>query len=81
LCDERRFRRTRRNESVVCRIEATDARIGDNSDLAVGPDGTLYIADEWSGRVRAVNGDGVIDTVPGTRASRPRDTDGPKMNG
>jgi hypothetical protein len=43
---------------------ATDASIGQDPDIAVGPDGTLYIAD--GERVRAVNRDGVITTVPGT---------------
>jgi sugar lactone lactonase YvrE len=61
--------------------QATDARVGDSGGIAVGPDGTLYIADSWSGRVRAVSGDGVIDTVPGTRALRSPETDGPVVNG
>lgn len=43
---------------------ATDASIGEGPDIAVGPDGTLYIAD--GERVRAVNRDGVITAVPGT---------------
>ena len=60
---------------------ATDARIGDRGGIAVGPDGMLYLADSWGGRVRAVNGDGVIDTVPGTRALRSPETDGPERNG
>jgi sugar lactone lactonase YvrE/plastocyanin len=34
--------------------------------VAVGPDGTLYIADSTNCRVRAVHGDGRIDTVAGT---------------
>lgn len=60
---------------------ATDARIGDRGGIAVGPDGTLYIADYGSGRVRSVNGDGIIDTVPGSRALRSPETDGPEVNG
>lgn len=59
---------------------ATDARISDTGGIAVGPDGTLYLADLRSGRVRAVR-DGVIDTVPGGRALRSPETDGPEANG
>ncbi len=60
---------------------ATDARISDRGGIAVGPDGTLYLADYWSGRIRAVNGDGIIDTLPGARAPRSSATDGPEVNG
>lgn len=60
---------------------ATDARVSDGGGIAVGPDGTLYLADEWSGRVRAVNRDGVIDTVPNARALRSPASDGPEVNG
>ncbi len=60
---------------------ATDARIGKSGGITVGPDGTVYLADPWAGRVRAVNSDGIIDTVPGTRALRSPETDGPEVNG
>ena len=60
---------------------ATDARISDRGGISVGPDGTLYLADYWSGRVRAVNGDGIIETLPGARALRSPATDGPEVNG
>jgi glucose/arabinose dehydrogenase len=60
---------------------ATDARISDSGGIAVAADGTLYLADQWSGRVRAVGRDGVIDTVPGGRALRSPATDGPAAGG
>jgi len=60
---------------------ATDARIGSDGGIAVGPDGAVYIADTWGNRVRAVSGDGLIDTVPGTRALRSPENDGPEVNG
>jgi hypothetical protein len=60
---------------------ATDARISDRGTIGVAPNGTLYIADAWSKRVRAVGEDGVIDTVPGTRALRSPATDGPEVDG
>ena len=43
---------------------ATQAQISAPNDVAVGPDGTLYIATSYS--VRAVSPDGVIHTVAGT---------------
>jgi hypothetical protein len=42
---------------------AVRAELSDVSDLAVGPNGTLYIAD--SGRVRTVSRDGAIRTIAG----------------
>jgi hypothetical protein len=42
---------------------AVRAELSDVTDLAVGPDGTLYIAD--GSRVRAVSRDGVIRTIAG----------------
>lgn len=43
---------------------ATSAGLTDPNDLAVGPDGTLYILDEQGGEIRRVTSDGAIDTVP-----------------
>lgn len=47
-------------------IQAVDASLAGPGGLAVGRDGTLYIADTFSGRIRAVNpSTGVISTVVG----------------
>ncbi len=45
---------------------ATQAQLHDPLAVAVGPDGTLYIADALNSRVRAVTPDGVISTIAGT---------------
>ena len=46
---------------------ATQASINNPRDLAIGPDGRLYVADEGNHRVRAVDLEtGVITTVMGT---------------
>ena len=45
---------------------ATDARLCNPYGLAVGPDGSLYIAEYDGGRVRRVGTDGIITTVAGT---------------
>ena len=44
---------------------ATAAQMRAPVDVAVGPDGSLYIADENDGRVRKVSPDGLISTVAG----------------
>jgi RHS repeat-associated protein len=44
---------------------ATDARFRYPYGLAVGPDGSLYIADSQNHRVRRVGTDGIITTVAG----------------
>ncbi|HRD89938.1 MAG TPA: hypothetical protein PK752_17005, partial [Accumulibacter sp.] len=44
---------------------ATSAQLGCPSDVAVAPDGTLYIADAGSSRIRRVGTDGIISTVVG----------------
>ncbi len=44
---------------------AAEARLSNPNDVAVGPDGTVYIADTWNYRIRAVDEDGVISTVAG----------------
>ena len=49
---------------------AIDAELSGVSDLAVGPDGSLYIAD--GGRIRTVSRDGVIHTIVGN--GKPRTT-------
>ncbi|HEX6909936.1 MAG TPA: carboxypeptidase regulatory-like domain-containing protein, partial [Longimicrobium sp.] len=44
---------------------ATQARISDIYDVALGPDGALYIADFSNHRIRRVGPDGIITTVAG----------------
>ncbi|HEX6290918.1 MAG TPA: SMP-30/gluconolactonase/LRE family protein [Herpetosiphonaceae bacterium] len=44
---------------------ATSARLFDAYDVVLGPDGSLYIADAWDGRIRKVAPNGVITTVAG----------------
>ncbi|KAA0233219.1 MAG: Virginiamycin B lyase [Acidimicrobiales bacterium] len=45
---------------------ATDASLNGADGIALGPDGSLYIADELNERVRLVDPDGNIDTLAGT---------------
>ena len=45
---------------------AIEAHLDRPSGVAVAPDGTLYIADDYNGRVRRVGLDGMITTVAGT---------------
>jgi len=45
---------------------ATDARLDTPSDVAIGVDGTIYIADTMNNVVRIVRPDGTIDTLAGT---------------
>lgn len=44
---------------------AIEAQLSDPDDLAVGPDGTLYVIDTGNNRVRAIRPDGTIATVAG----------------
>ncbi|NDL55801.1 hypothetical protein [Phytoactinopolyspora mesophila] len=44
---------------------AGDAQLSGPDDLAVGPDGTLYVLDSGNGLVRAIHPDGTITTVAG----------------
>ncbi|MFO0774392.1 MAG: SMP-30/gluconolactonase/LRE family protein [Nitrospiraceae bacterium] len=47
-------------------IAATEASVAGPSGLVVGPDGTLYVADTFNGRIRAIDPEsGVIRTVAG----------------
>ncbi len=48
---------------------ATSAELSGPRDVAVGPDGSLAIADSGNNRVRVVDANGVIRTVAGTGAS------------
>jgi YD repeat-containing protein len=47
-------------------IPATGANLSQPRGLAVGPDGSLYIADAGQQRIRRVGADGLISTVAGT---------------
>jgi RHS repeat-associated protein len=48
---------------------AKDALLASPEGLAVGPDGTLYIADTRNNRIRKVSPDGIITTVAGNGQS------------
>lgn len=45
---------------------ATDAELNSPFDLAIGRDGTVYVADTLNSRVRAIDPDGRITTLAGT---------------
>ncbi|WNG19043.1 kelch repeat-containing protein [Cystobacter fuscus] len=51
---------------------AKQARLWNPHDVAVAPDGTLYIADTFNNRVRKVGTDGILTTLPGSEAYQPR---------
>ncbi|MDX2171276.1 MAG: RHS repeat-associated core domain-containing protein [Deltaproteobacteria bacterium] len=47
-------------------IAATSAALGAPGDVAVAPDGSLYVTSRFSHRVRHIGQDGVINTVAGS---------------
>jgi len=47
-------------------LPATEAKLEEPKGIAVGPDGTLYIADTGNYRVRMVDRDGIITTIAGS---------------
>ena len=48
---------------------ATEAALNRPTSVAVGPDGSLYIADQLNNRVRKVDRNGIITTLAGTGGS------------
>lgn len=50
---------------------ARQARLGSAHDVALGPDGSLYIADSATNRIRRVDLDGIITTVAGSGSADP----------
>ena len=50
---------------------STQARLGFPHDVAIGPDGSLYIADTMNARIRRVDASGIIHTVAGGGGTQP----------
>jgi RHS repeat-associated protein len=61
-------------------IFATNAMLGDPAGLAIGSDGSLYIAEESNNRVRRVSPEGLISTVAGTGVAGFSGDGGPATN-
>jgi RHS repeat-associated protein len=56
---------------------STQAAIGNNRGISLGPDGSLYIADTYTGhRIRRISPDGIITTVAGNGQSGTPNGDG-----
>lgn len=59
---------------------ATAARLDGPDGLAIAPDGTMYIADRQSFRIRRVRPDGVIETIAGSGRQGPGGDGGPALS-
>ena len=57
-------------------VPATEAQLRFPGDVAVGPDGSIYIADTFNHAVRKVDADGIITTVAGKLGERGYGGDG-----
>ena len=58
---------------------AVDAELNTPADVAVGPDGTVYVADTFNGRIRTIDSSGVIETIAGIGERRDAGDDGPAV--
>jgi RHS repeat-associated protein len=47
-------------------LAATGAKLNAPQDMALGPDGTLYVSDNGNARIRAIAPSGIITTIAGT---------------
>jgi glucose/arabinose dehydrogenase len=56
---------------------AAKAELNNPRGVATGPDGAVYIADTYNGRVRRVSADGVITTIAGTGRRAETGDEGP----
>jgi RHS repeat-associated protein len=56
---------------------ATEAMLDGPMGVAVGSDGSIYVADAWNNRIRRVGSDGIITTVAGTGTQGFAGDDGP----
>jgi hypothetical protein len=56
---------------------ATQAKLNQPTQVAVGPDGSLYIADSRNNRIRRIGPDGIITTVAGNGTADYRGDGGP----
>jgi RHS repeat-associated protein len=59
-------------------LPATEASLGRTVGVAVGRDGTVYIAERTSNKVRRIGSDGILTTIAGTGLAAPNG-DGPGL--